>query len=107
MDDKELNKIVREAYPRLEVSSDLRLRLWNRLENHPKHSLWWIPLPVTGGAVLAGLLAGLMLWGQINPMQTLAFQGRMFSQVERLDLFGNAPVGSLAGSYLRILQEEI
>ncbi len=98
--DGKLDRLLREAYPAVEVSPDFTLRLWRRLMKHPVRPPWMLPVPAYGVAVAVGLLLG--VWGgrgllQTSPFPTLPVGG------PRWDLFGNAPVDSLAGNYLGLM----
>ena len=92
--DKELDRLLRGAYPAVEVSSDFTLRLWRRLMKAPFPAWWRVPVPAVTAAVSLGVVAG--LW-------TVFSSGPAIS-MERLDLFGNAAHDTLAGSVLRLME---
>ncbi len=97
-----LDKLLRGAYPAVEVSQDFKLRLWRKLMDQPVSDLWRVPVPAVAAALLLGIVGGIWTWqGDVkNPalMQV--------ARVERLDLFGNAPHDSLAGAVLRRMEGE-
>ena len=94
-----LNRLLKEAYPAVEVSPDFTLRLWRRLMERPLPSFWRVPVPVLSLATALGMVAGLWTWGNLPETQATF-------QVARWDLFGNAPVDSLAGSFLNLMKGE-
>ena len=97
--DEKLNRLLKEAYPSAGVSPDFTLRLWRRLMQAPARPPWMLPVPVVGLAVAVGIFAGVANWIQIfAPKVSL-------NQSVRLDLFGNAPFDTLAGSYLKLRGE--
>lgn len=92
--DEKLDRLLKEAYPALEVSTDFTLKLWRRLMKQPHLPPWMLPVPVLGLAAAVGVVAGIFHWVQRD---TLAL-----NQVARLDQFGNAPFDTIAGSYLQL-----
>lgn len=93
---EKLNRLLREAYPSVEVSPDFTLRLWRRLMKSPARPPWMLPVPVGAIAVALGVAVGVMSWAQFFAPAS------SYAQSVRLDLFGNAPVDTLAGSYLTL-----
>ena len=65
----------------------------------PTRPIWAIPAPVAGLAAGIGIIAGIWGWSQGFPLRA---QYSELQRVERMDLFGNAPLDSLAGSYLML-----
>ncbi|MBI3616503.1 MAG: hypothetical protein HY211_08340 [Candidatus Omnitrophica bacterium] len=100
--DEKLNEMLRQAYPSVEVSPDFTLRLWRRLMKTARPP-WMIPVPVAALAVGVGLLAGIWSWSSGVPEHRSLMAG--LSRVERMDLFGNAPLDSVAGSFLTLTRE--
>ena len=100
--DEKLNQLLRQAYPAAEVSPDFTLRLWRELMKAPRPP-WMIPIPVAALAVLAGLLVG--VWSQSAGVPVGRNLTASVNRVDRLDLFGNAPLDSVAGSYLTLTKE--
>ncbi len=94
--DEKLDWLLREAFPAVEVSPDFTLRLWRRLMNSPVRPPWMPPVPVLELAAVVGVLAG--IWTSA----ALLHPAFGFSQATRLDLYGNAPVDTIAGSYLNL-----
>lgn len=95
--DEKLDRLLKEAYPALQVSPDFTLRLWRRLMKSPARPPWMLPVPVAGVAAVIGICAGLISWAQL-----FSTQAALASPV-RFDLFGNAPFDSLAGSFLKLI----
>lgn len=92
-----LDRLLREAFPTVEVSPDFTLRLWRRLMKAPTRPPWMLPVPVAGLAVAVGVVIGIWTWTQVlQPTSALA-------QQIRWDLFGNAPLDTLAGSTLELM----
>ena len=99
-----LDRLLRGAYPAVEVSQDFKLRLWRKLMDRPAAELWRVPVPAVAAAMLVGIVTG--VWG-------FAREGgpggpavaRVLARAERWDLFGNAPHDSLAGTVLRRIAE--
>ena len=87
-----LDQLLREAFPTVEVSSDFTLQLWRKLMKEPLPTFWRVPIAAVATAAVFGIAAG--LWNSGNTRSA-------FAQVERLDLFGNAPHDTLAGTVLR------
>lgn len=88
----ELNRLLKQSYPAVEVSPDFTLRLWRKLMKGTP--LWWkVPVPVLAAAAVVGLVMGLA--------SASARAGAV--SLERLDLFGNAPHDSVAGSVLDLM----
>ena len=98
--DDKLDRLLEEAYSTVEVSSDFTLRLWHRLMNQPTRFPWALPVPVCGLAAAVGVLAGVWSWSQWIQPSTAA----RVAQSVRLDLFGNAPVDSVAGGTLMLME---
>lgn len=92
MSDNDLNRLLRQVYPAVEVSPDFTLRLWKKLMKGTPP--WWrVPAPALAIAAAVGILAG---WVSVSATaQTVS--------LERLDLFGNAPHDSMAGSVLDLM----
>lgn len=101
LSDKELDRLLKEAYTPVEVSSDFTLRLWRRLIQQPVADLWRKAAPALAVAAAFGIVMGLRTQGPLG----LAAESALRQPV-RWDLYGNAPHDSLAGSTLRITQEE-
>ena len=80
LSDKDLDRLLRGAYPAVEVSSDFTLRLWRRLMKGPFPAWWKVPVPAVAAAVSLGVVAG--LWSALSSASVVP--------LERLDLFGNA-----------------
>ena len=95
MSDDELNRLLKQAYPAVEVSPDFTLRLWRKLMKGTPP--WWrVPVPALALAAVLGIVTGLMsASARTTP-----------SSLERLDLFGNAPHDSVAGSVLDSMRGE-
>lgn len=92
MSDFELNRLLKQCYPAVEVSPDFTLRLWRKLMKGAPP--WWkVPVPALAAAAALGIAAGLV--------SVSATAGA--ARLERLDLFGNAPRESLAGSVLGLM----
>ena len=100
--DERLDRLLKEAYPTVEVSDDFTLRLWRRLMNEPDRLPWIVPIPVYGLAAAVGILAGVWTWSQMIQPPT---PSSPFLQSDRLDLFGNAPLDTVAGSYLNLIRK--
>lgn len=101
LSDQELDRLLKEAYAPVEVSSDFTLRLWRRLIQQPAANLWKKAAPALVLAALFGIGIGLRTLGPIGPAEVAALR-----QPVRWDLYGNAPQDTLTGSALRITQEE-
>ena len=97
--DEKLDRLLREAFPAVEVSPDFTLRLWRGLMKSPVRPPWMPPIPVLELAAVSGVLAG--IWTSA----TLLHPALGFSQPARLDLYGNAPMDTVAGSYLNLMRE--
>ncbi len=104
--ERKLDRLLREAYPAVEVSPDFTLRLWRRLMKEPAVKPWLLPVPVVSLAAAAGFLIGILVWGQLGPFGRDPVVASAVNQVARLDLFGNAPFDTLAGSYLKARQDQ-
>ena len=100
--DEKLDRLLRQAYPPVEVSPDFTLRLWRKLMKGAGRPPWMVPVPVAGLAVAVGLLAGLWSWSHGFPEGDRSVA--VLRQVDRLDLFGNAPLDSVAGGYLNLFK---
>ncbi len=99
-----LDRLLKGAYPAVEVSQDFKLRLWRKLMDQPVEALWRVPVPAVAAALLLGIVGGLWSWqagGSPDPAVV-----RVVARAERLDLFGNAPHDSLAGAVLRRMEGE-
>ncbi len=94
--DEKLDRLLKEAYPSLEVSPDFTLKLWRRLMKEPARPPWMLPAPVLGLAAAVGMVAGLVGW-----------MGRETPSSVRWDIFGNAPFDTVAGAYLQLTRSEI
>lgn len=92
LSDHRLDRLLREAYPRVEVSSDFTLRLWRRLMNQIPAG-WGVPVSLVAVFALLGILAGI---GSV-------FGTSSGTSLQQLDLFGNAPHDSLAGAVLDLM----
>ncbi len=100
--DFDLDDLLRKAYPRVEVSPDFRFQLWKRLSDQPAAPVIPVPASFAAAAVAAGVLIGLLNWSLLPPSGNLFPGASVLRRDVRLDLFGNAPHDSLAGSYLRL-----
>jgi len=98
--DDKLDRLLREAYPSVELSPDFTLRLWRKLMGEPFPTFWRrIPAAALATAAAVGVVAGVWSWGRVAALDPeRAF---VLARVERLDLFGNAPYDTLAGVVLR------
>jgi len=101
--DKRLRRLLKEAYPSVEVSPDFTLQLWKRLMKQPGLPPWMLPAPAYAMAAVVGVVMGIWAWtqGAGSPFPDRS-RASALAQVERWDLFGNAPFDSVAGSYLRV-----
>ena len=92
--DSQLNQWLRQAYPDLEVSPDFTVRLWRRLMKTPApvYSRSWVAL-----AAVVGIVAG--LGSSLAATQAVT--------LERLDLFGNAPRETVAGTVLSLMEGKV
>ena len=102
--DEKLRRLLKEAYPKAEVSPDFTFQLWKRLMNEPIQAFWVLPVPALGLAAALGIVVGLWTW-QTTGVSTQQQWPSQIRQVTRLDLFGNAPFDSVAGSYLTLAKE--
>ncbi len=100
----DLDRLLKSAYPSVEVSSDFTFRLWRKLLDQPARFPWIIPIPVVGLAAAAGVMLGLWNWSAFLQPGMGTRMESVLRQPVRLDLFGNAPLDSLAGSYLRLAE---
>lgn len=99
--DQKLNRLLKEAFPTVPVSPDFTLNLWHKLMKSPIYSPWILPVPVYSMAAAVGILFGIWTGLQVSvDARTLSLR-----QTARLDLFGNAPVDSVAGSLLTLIKE--
>ena len=98
--DDKLDQLLREAFPVQEVSSDFTLELWHGLMKKSGRFSTYLPAPLLAAAAVMGIVLGVWSWGQIIP--GLGAAGSSLTQSARLDLFGNAPLDTLAGSYLKV-----
>lgn len=99
-----LDRLLKGAYPAVEVSQDFKLRLWRKLMARPVAELWKVPASAVAAALLVGIVGGIWSWqagGSSDPAVA-----RVLARAERLDLFGNAPHDSLAGAVLRRMEGE-
>lgn len=103
MPDRELDRLLKEAYGSVEVSSDFTLRLWRRLIGQPAEALWKGSWAAAGWAAAAGLLLGVWTWNSV-PGVAWADRAPAFRMV-RIDLYGSAPHDTLAGSAIRFFGE--
>ena len=101
--DRELDRLLKVAYAPVEVSSDFTLQLWRRLMAQPHP---WFQTKTAAAllsvAVVFGVSAGLQVRPEPTPAGPRFFARSVLTQAERLDLFGNAPLDTLAGSYLAL-----
>jgi hypothetical protein len=90
--DKALDRLLKEAYPEVEVSADFMFRLWRRILGPVPTPRKAIPVSMLMAAIVVGVVVGIgnVVWMGHHPKVYL----------ERLDLFGNAPYDTLAGSAL-------
>lgn len=103
--DFDLDRLLKGAYSRVEVSPDFTLRLWKRLMDQPERSSrLLLPVPVIGLAAAAGVMLGLWNWSAFLQPEAAGGRFTVLRGPVRMDLFGNAPVDSLAGSYLRLVE---
>jgi|GEM_PF-2331884 len=100
-----LDRLLKEAFPFVEVSPDFTLRLWRRLMKGATRPPWMLPVPVLGLAAAVGIVTGIWTWGVLGPLKTDPSMTSPLRQVARWDLFGNAPLDTIAGSYLKLMQE--
>ncbi len=103
LEEDKLNRLIKEAFPAVEVSPDFTLKLWRGLMKSPSRPPWLLPAPLFAAAAAVGILVGPGNWSQLAPSGFP--ESRRLVQVARLDLFGNAPVDSLAGSYLNLRKD--
>ena len=103
-----LDQLLRDAFPTMEVSSDFTLQLWRRLMKEPLPTYWRIPTAAAAAAALFGIAVGFWSWGKVYSVEAgLPSEARSaVARVERLDLFGNAPYGTVAGAVLRQMEGE-
>ena len=99
-----LDRLLKSAYPAVEVSQDFKLRLWRRLMDRPAAELWRVPVPAVAAALLVGIITGVWSFTREGGAGDPAV-ARAVARAERLDLFGNAPHDSLAGTVLRRIAE--
>ena len=99
-----LDKLLKSAYPAVEVSQDFKLRLWRKLMDRPSAELWKVPAPAVAAALLLGIVTGIWSFNGAGGAGDPAV-ARVVARAERLDLFGNAPHDSLAGTVLRQMEE--
>ena len=100
--DQKLDQLLGEAFPLREVSPDFTLKLWHGLMKLPSRPPWWTPAPLVATAAALGIFLGVWNWSRWEERGALfpaSFQG---TQTARLEMFGNAPVDTLAGSYLKL-----
>ena len=90
--DQKLDRLLGEAFPEVGVSRDFTLQMWRRLIQ--PRPMWKLPVPVAAAAAVLGIVTGMWTWTGFG-------QGWPVLPRERIDLFGNAPVDSVAGNYLR------
>ncbi len=92
LSDDDLNRLLKTSYPAVAVSPDFTLRLWRKLMKGTPP--WWkVPVPALVLTVLIGMTTGLVtVSATATPVP-----------LERLDIFGNAPQGSIAGSVLNLM----
>ncbi len=100
-----LGRLLKGAYPAVEVSQDFKLRLWHKLMDRPAAELWKVPAPAVAAALLIGIVSGIWSFGKAGGTGDPAV-ARVVARAERLDLFGNAPHDSLAGAVLRRMEGE-
>lgn len=96
LSDNELNRLLKQSYSAVEISPDFTLRLWRKLMKGTPP--WWkVPVPALAFAAVFGIVAGL----------ASASAAAERTSLERLDLFGNAPHDSLAGSVLDLMGRSV
>ena len=100
-----LDRLLREAFPALEVSPDFTLELWRGLMKSPARPPWLLPAPLFAMAAAVGIFMGIWSWNQLGPLKEGSPALSRLAQVARLDLFGNVPLDSLAGSYLNLRKD--
>ena len=103
-----LDQLLRDAFPAMEVSPDFTLQLWRRLMKEPLPTFWPVPAAAAAMAAVFGIAVGLWSWGSMYSAEA-GFPSEARSavaQVERLDLFGNAPYDTVAGAVLRGMEGE-
>lgn len=98
--DRELDRLLKESYAPVEVSSDFTLRLWRRLIRQPAENLWKATAPALALAALFGIGLGLRAPAPLSPAEQAALR-----EPVRWDLYANAPQDTLAGSALRLARE--
>lgn len=105
--DRILDRLLREAHPAVEVSNDFTLRLWRKLLHQPAEALWKkVPVPAFALTAAVAVLAGLWTWNGVADIQGELRLARALGRETRWDLFGNAPADTLAGSVLKLYQNE-
>lgn len=90
--DSQLDHLLKQSYPAVDVSPDFTLRLWRRLMKEPVPAGFGAPRSLMAMAAGIGVAVGLWRALVLSPVVPL----------ERLDLFGNAPRDSIAGTFLTL-----
>lgn len=96
--DDQLDQLLKGAFPLVEPSADFTLNLWRKLIQVRVGLGFRFPTPVYAMAACIGILAGIWTGMSINPLG--------IDPIHRLDLFGNAPMDTMAGSYLTLVEQE-
>ncbi len=102
--DEKLDRLLQQAYPTVEVSPDFTLRLWRRLMQQPLFPIWRVPVPAAAVAMAAGIATAVWGWGGWQGVAPVPGQ---VASLERMDLFGNAPYDTIAGSVLAVTKEGV
>ncbi len=90
--DSQLDHLLKQSYSHVDVSPDFTLRLWRRLMKEPAPAGFGAPRSLVALAAGIGVAIGLWRTLVLSPVVPL----------ERMDLFGNAPRDSLAGTLLTL-----
>ena len=101
--DDQLDRLLKEAYGPVEVSSDFTLRLWRRLIGQPAEVLWKGSWAAAGWAMAAGLLLAVWTWNSVPGVASAELAP--LTRTVRTDLYGSAPHDTLAGSAIRFFGE--
>lgn len=101
--DHELDRLLKEAYAPVEVSSDFTLRLWRRLIGRPAEVVPAGAWKAASWAAAAGILLAVWTWTSVPGIATAGSAPGY--RVVRTDLYGNAPHDTLAGSMIVFLGE--
>ncbi|MCM8812168.1 MAG: hypothetical protein NC910_03845 [Candidatus Omnitrophica bacterium] len=106
LSDQKLDRLLKEAYPPVEVSPDFTFRLWRSLLSQSPPVWKRVGVPSVCAGILVGLLAGLWTWTAALSGDGAYPPAAGVRMNLRLDLFGNAPYDSLAGAYLSLKGED-